>query len=49
MDAIFAFVIYGLLITSYLLMIALVFFGVFAVYQNLREHVNGHGYKRMEV
>jgi len=49
MDAIFAFAIYGMLIASYLLLIALAFFGVFAVYQMLREHVNGHGYKRMEV
>ena len=41
--------IYGLLIVSYLLRIALVFFGVFAVYRILWERANRQDYKQMEV
>ena len=49
MNEIFALAIYGLLIASYLLQFVLVFLGVFAVYRILKEHVNGHGHKQMEV
>jgi len=49
MNEIFALAIYGLLIVSYLFRIALVFFGVFAGYRIVREHVNGQQYKQAEV
>lgn len=49
MNKIFALAIYGLLIASYLLRVALIFFGVFAVYRILKEHVNGQEYKQAEV
>jgi lysylphosphatidylglycerol synthetase-like protein (DUF2156 family) len=49
MNEIFALAIYGLLIASYLLRIALVFLGVFAVYRILRERMNGQEHKQMEV
>ena len=49
MNEIFALAIYGLLIASYLLRIALVFFGVFAVYRILNEHVNSQDHKQVEV
>ena len=49
MNEIFALAIYGLLIASYLLRIALVFFGVFAVYRILKEHVNSQEHKQVEV
>ena len=44
----FALAIYGLLIFSYLLRIALVFLGVFALYRILRERVNGPDFKQMK-
>ena len=49
LNEIIALAIYGLLIASYLLRFVLVFLGVFAVYRILKEHVNGHGHKQMEV
>jgi hypothetical protein len=49
MNKIFALVVYGLLIASYLLRIVLVFLGVFAVYRILREHVNNQERKQVEV
>ena len=45
----FVLAIYGLLIFSYLVRIGLIFFGVFAVYRLLIEHINGQDYKQMEV
>ena len=48
MNELFALAIFGLLIISYLLRIALVFLGVFAVYYIIREHVIGQGYKQLE-
>ena len=41
--------IYGLLVVSYLLRIALFFIGLFAVYRVLREYVNNQVNKQMEV
>ena len=41
--------IYGLLILSYLLRFALIFFGVFAAYRMLWERANRQDYKQMEV
>jgi hypothetical protein len=49
MNEIFALAMYGLLIASYLLRIALIFFGVFAVYRIIRDHVNSQEYKQAEV
>lgn len=49
MNEIFALAIYGLLIASYLLRISLVFIGVFAVYQILKEYVNNQDHKQPEV
>jgi hypothetical protein len=49
MNKIFALVVYGLLIASYLLRIVLVFLGVFAVYRILRGHVNNQERKQVEV
>jgi len=45
----FVLAIYGLLIISYLVRIGFIFFGVFAVYRLLIEHVNGQDYKQMGV
>ena len=49
MNEIFALVLYGLLIASYLLRIVLAFLGVFTVYRILKEHVNGQEHKQVEV
>ena len=49
MNEVFALAIYGLLIASYLLRIVLVFFGVFAFYQILKEYVNNQDHKQTEV
>jgi len=49
LNEVIALAIYGLLIASYLLGLALVLFGVFSVYKILREHVNSQDYKRTEV
>jgi hypothetical protein len=49
MNEIFALVVYGLLIASYLFRIVLVFLGVLAVYRILREHVNSQERKQTEV
>ena len=49
MNEIFALVLYGLLIASYLLRIVLAFLGVFAVHRILKEHVNGQEHKQVEV
>jgi uncharacterized membrane protein len=49
MNGIFALAIFGLLIASNLLLLGLVFFGVFAVYQILKNHINSQEYKQVEV
>ena len=49
LNGLFVLAIYGLLIASYMLRIALVYFGVFVVYRILRKRVNGQGYKQAEV
>jgi len=41
--------IYGTLILSYLLSIATIVFGLFALYRALWIHVNGQNYKQVEV
>ena len=50
MNEITVLAIYGVLILSYLLRFALVFFGLYALYRILWERVNGQEYRqRMEV
>ena len=49
MNGITVLAIYGVLILSYLLYIALIFIGLFALYRVLWVRVNGQNYKQVEV
>lgn len=49
MNTITILTIYGLLVLSYLLRIALIFIGVFALYRVLWAHVNGLDLEQLEV
>ena len=49
MNGITVLAIYGVLILSYLLRFALVFFGLHALYRFLWKHANDHVYKQLEV
>ena len=49
MNEIFALMVYGLLVASYLLRIVLIFLSLFAIYRILREQVNGQELKQVEV
>lgn len=49
MNGITVLAIYGALILSYLLCIAFIFIGLFALYRFLWKHANGQVYKQLEV